>query len=150
MGRIWVPRQQTIDQLICHRIPVIEPPDHEGKLNYISKYLVQYVPLKKAPNSATKRATGTRVLTSEECSKYIFEQEEKKRKEKEEKEVRKAEREREKRKKEEKLQRRKLSKLLRKRKRLLEGRRRLLRERRKLQRREWKSRRVRERLVLPG
>jgi len=63
--------------------PVVEPPDHKEKLNYISKYLVQYVPLKKASNSATQRTTGARVLTSEECSKYIFEQEEKKRKEKE-------------------------------------------------------------------
>jgi len=81
--------------------PVVEPPDHEGNLNYISKYLVQYVPLKKAPNSATKHATGARVLTSEECSKYIFEQEEKKRKEKEEKEARKAERERKKKEREE-------------------------------------------------
>ena len=81
--------------------PAVEPPDHEGQLNYISKYLVQYVPVKKAPNSAAKRATGARVLTSEECSKYIFEQEEKKRKEKEEKEVRKAERERKKKEKEE-------------------------------------------------
>jgi len=56
--------------------PVIEPPDHEGKLIYISKYLVQYIPLNKAPNSATNRETGA----SEECSKYIFEEEEKKRK----------------------------------------------------------------------
>ena len=87
MGRIWVPSQQTIDRPsnAATNGPVFEPPDHEGKLNYISKYLVQYVPLKKAPNSVTKRATGTRVLTSEECSKYFFEQEEKKRKENEKK-----------------------------------------------------------------
>ena len=35
--------------------------------------------------------TGARVLTSDECAKLIFEQEEKKQKEKEEKEARKAE-----------------------------------------------------------
>lgn len=72
--------------------PGINPPDHEGELTFISKYLIQYVPTKpkKAPAA---RATGARILTSEECSKMIFEREEKKRKEREEKEQRKAVRE---------------------------------------------------------
>ena len=56
----------------------VETPDHEGELNHISKYLIQYVPVKKAPKTS-KRATGARVLTSDECAKRIFEQEEKKR-----------------------------------------------------------------------
>ena len=73
-------------------VPGVAPPDHEGELTYISKYLIQYVPTKpkKAPAA---RATGARILTSEECSKMIFEREEKKRKEHEEKEQRKAARE---------------------------------------------------------
>ena len=49
--------------------PVVEPPDHEAKLNYTSKYLVQYV---LALNSAMKYLTGARFLTSDECSKSIF------------------------------------------------------------------------------
>ena len=57
----------------------VEAPDHEGELNYISKYLIQYVPVKKT-HKASKRATGARVLTNDECSKCIFEQEEKKKK----------------------------------------------------------------------
>ena len=73
-------------------VPGVAPPDHEGELTYISKYFIQYVPTKpkKAPAA---RATGARILTSEECSKMIFEHEEKKRKEHEEKEQRKAARE---------------------------------------------------------
>jgi len=80
--------------------PRVEPPDHEGELNYISKYLIQYVPVKKIPK-ASKRATGARVLTSDECAKSIFEKDEKKRKEKEEKEARKVEREQKKKEREE-------------------------------------------------
>ena len=63
----------------------IGAPDHEGELNYISKYLIQYVPMKKGPKTS-KHATGARVLISDEYTKRIFEQEEKK-----EKEARKAE-----------------------------------------------------------
>ena len=65
------------------------PPEHEGELNYISKYLVQYVPVKKPPPTG-QRAAGARVLTSEECAQIIFEQEEKKKKQQQEKEARKA------------------------------------------------------------
>ena len=70
----------------------VTSPEHDGELNYISKYLIQYVPTKKTVNNG-KRTTGARVLTSDECAKIIFEREEKKRKEQEEKEARKAERE---------------------------------------------------------
>ena len=70
----------------------LPPPEHEGELNYLSKYLVQYVPVKKPPPSG-QRAAGARVLTSEECAQLIFEQEEKKKKQQQEKEARKAERE---------------------------------------------------------
>ena len=111
--------------------PVVEPPDHEGKLNYISKYLVQYAPLKKAPNSATKFATDARVLTSEDAQSIFLNK--KRREKKRRKKNLERLRERERDKKEKKLQRRKQNKLLRKRKKLLEGRRRLLREIRKLQ-----------------
>ena len=45
----------------------ITPPEHKGQLNYISKYLIQYVPTKKV--NTGKRA---RVLTSDECAKIIF------------------------------------------------------------------------------
>ena len=51
-------------------VPMIEPPEHKGELNYISKYLIQYVPVKKV-QKASKRATGARVLTSDECAKSI-------------------------------------------------------------------------------
>ena len=69
-------------------------------MNYISKYLIQYVPNKKTVNTG-KCVTGARVLKSEECSKLIFEREEKKRKEQEEKQIKKAEREVKKKEKEE-------------------------------------------------
>jgi len=59
----------------------------EGTLKYISKYLVQYVPVKQTKPSSSNRVTGARILTSEECAQIIFEREEKKKKEKEEKEV---------------------------------------------------------------
>ena len=70
----------------------VPPPEHEGELNHISKYLVQYVPVKKPPPTG-QHAAGARVLTSEECAQLIFEQEEKKKKQQQEKEARKAERE---------------------------------------------------------
>ena len=70
----------------------VTPPEHDGELNYISKYLIQYVPTKKTVNNG-KHATGARVHTSNECAKIIFESEEKKRKEQEEKEAKKDERE---------------------------------------------------------
>ena len=79
-------------QLISHVIHGVTPPEHEGELNYISKYLIQYVPTKKKVDTG-KRATGARVLTSDECTKIILEKEEKKRKEQAEKEARKVERE---------------------------------------------------------
>ena len=78
----------------------VAPPEHEGELNYISKYLIQYVPAKKKVDTG-KRATGARVLTSDECAKIIFEKEDRKRKEQEEKEARKVERELKKKEKEE-------------------------------------------------
>ena len=58
-------------------VPMIEPPEHEGELNYISKYLIQYVHVKKV-QKASKCATGARVLTSDECAKSIFKQDERK------------------------------------------------------------------------
>ena len=69
-------------------------------MNYISKYLIQYVPAKKKVDTG-KRATGARVLSSDECAKIIFEKEDRKRKEQEEKEARKVERELKKKEKEE-------------------------------------------------
>ena len=57
--------------------PSVSPPEHEGELNYISKYLIQYIPVKKA-HTTGKRATGARVLTSSECAAEIFEREERK------------------------------------------------------------------------
>ena len=104
-------------------VPTIEPPEHEGELNYISKYLIQYVPVKKV-QKASKRATGVRVLTSDECAKSIFEQDKKRRREKE---ARKVERE-QKRKNEKKLLNRKQKKLLKERKRLLKRKKKLLRK----------------------
>ena len=70
----------------------VAPPEHEGELNYISKYLIQYVPAKKKVDTG-KRATGARVLTIDECAKIIFEKEDRKRKEQEEKEARKVDKE---------------------------------------------------------
>ncbi|XP_065908189.1 axoneme-associated protein mst101(3)-like [Dysidea avara] len=80
---------------------VCTPPEHEGELKYISKYLVQYVPVKAKKPPTSGRVTGARILTSEECAQLIFEHEEKKKKEKEEKEARKAAREQKKKEKEE-------------------------------------------------
>ena len=75
---------------VTSAVPV---PEHEGALRYISKYLVQYVPVKQNKVSGTgKRAAGARVLTSDECAQILAEREEKKRKEQEEK-VKKKERE---------------------------------------------------------
>ena len=79
-------------QLISNVIHGVTLPEHEGELNYISKYLIQYVPTKKKVDTG-KHATGSRVLTSDEFAKIILEKEEKKKKEQEEKEARKAERE---------------------------------------------------------
>ena len=72
--------------------PSVPPPEQEGELNYISKYLIQYIPVKKT-HTTGKRATGARVLTSSECAAEIFEEEERKKKEKEEKETRKTSKE---------------------------------------------------------
>ena len=78
--------------LISSVVNGVAPPEHEGEVhvNYINKYLIQYVPTKKKVDTG-KRATGARVLTSDECAKIIFEKEEKKRKEQEEKEAQKVE-----------------------------------------------------------
>ena len=57
----------------------------EGTLKYISKYLVQYVPVKQTKPSSSNRVTGARILTSEECAQISLIV---KKKEKEEKEVR--------------------------------------------------------------
>ena len=128
-------------------VPMIEPPEHEGELNFISKYLIQYVPVKKVQR-ASKRATGATVLTSDECAKSIFEQDEKKRKEKEEKEARKVEREQKKKEQEEaaKPESRKNAK---KRKRLLEREKKLLRKGKRLQEKKPKSL-LTSRIVLLG
>ena len=67
-------------QLNSNLLQGVTPPEHDGELNYISKYLIQYVPTKKTVNNG-KCATGARVLTSDECAKIIFEREEKKGKE---------------------------------------------------------------------
>ena len=62
------------------------PSQDNGKLRYISKYLVQFVPDAKPQNKeATVRISGARVLTSEKCA-AILKECEKKRKEEEEKE----------------------------------------------------------------
>lgn len=64
---------------------------------YISKYLVQYIPVSvPKPNAPVKRVSGARVLTSAKCAAILEEREEKKRKEKEEREKRKLEREKKK------------------------------------------------------
>jgi len=48
--------------------PSVPPPEHEGELNYVSKYLVQYILVKsKKVSAAGKQASGARVLTSDEC-----------------------------------------------------------------------------------
>ena len=84
---------------VTSAVPV---PEHEGALRYISKYLVQYVPVKQSKVSGMgKRAAGARVLTSDECAQILAEREEKKRKEQEEKEKRKSEREQKKKEREE-------------------------------------------------
>ena len=54
--------------------PAVPPPKHEGELKYISKYLIQYVPVKPQKMSAAgKRAPGARVLTSDECVQILKE-----------------------------------------------------------------------------
>ena len=82
--------------------PAVPIPEHERELRYISKYLIQYVPVKQRKiSSMGKRVTGARVLTSDECAQILAEQQEKKQKDLEEKEKRKADREQKKREKEE-------------------------------------------------
>ena len=92
----------TTFHLLTSVTPAVPIPEHEGELRYISKYLIQYVPIKQKKISSTgKRATGARVLTSDECAQILVEQQEKKQKDLEEKEKRKADREQKKREKEE-------------------------------------------------
>ena len=45
------PQSSPIVSATGGSVPDVIPPDHEGKLTYISKYLIQYVPIKpkKAP-----------------------------------------------------------------------------------------------------
>ena len=69
-------------------------------MTYISKYLMQCFPTKSKKTPAA-RAAGARMFTSKECSKMIFEYEEKKQKEREEKEQRKGLREQKKKEREE-------------------------------------------------
>ena len=53
-----------------HVSPAVPPPEHEGEL--MSKYLIQYVPVKPQKVSAAgKRAPDARVLTSEECVQIL-------------------------------------------------------------------------------
>jgi len=66
---------------------VVPAPQNEGSLKYISKYLVQYVPVKPKKPSSSSCVTGARILTSEECAQIIFECKEKKRKENEARKV---------------------------------------------------------------
>ena len=54
--------------LISSIVNGVAPPEHEDEVNYISKYLIQYVPTKKKVDTG-KRATGARVLTSDECAR---------------------------------------------------------------------------------
>ena len=62
-------------------------PASGSPLNYISKYLIQYVAASSPKNKPAKRVSGaTRVLTSKECVQIIKEREEKKKKAEEEKE----------------------------------------------------------------
>ena len=59
--------------------PAVPPPEHEGELKYISKYLIQYVPVKPQKVSAAgKCVPGARVLISDECVQILQEREEKK------------------------------------------------------------------------
>ena len=115
------------------RVPMIKPPEYEGELNYISKYLIQYVPVKKV-QKASKHATGARVLTSDECAKSIFEQDEKKRKKKKQGRLNKSKKMNKK-----KLLNRKQKKLLKERKRLLERKKKLLRKGKRPQEKKPKS-----------
>ena len=46
-----------------HVSPAVPVPEHEGELKYISKYLVQYVPVKQSKVSGTgKCAAGAKML----------------------------------------------------------------------------------------
>ena len=45
---------------------------NEGELNYVSKYLIQYIPVKPQKVSAAgKHTPGARVLTSDKCVKIL-------------------------------------------------------------------------------
>ena len=85
---ILFPGPSHLPSNVVTNAPGINTPDHEGELYYISKYLIQYVPVKKRPKTS-KRATGTRVLSAMNVQRGFLNR--KKRKEKEEKEARKAE-----------------------------------------------------------
>jgi len=79
-------------------------PEHEGELNYVSKYLIQHISVKtKKVSVAGKWASGARVFTSDECVQILAEQGEKKQKELEEKAKRKKLKENKRKKKERKL-----------------------------------------------
>ena len=73
----WGPRVLSSTISAVQNIP---PPEHEGELNYVSKYLVEYIPAKKASPTGQRATTSTslRVLTIEKCAQLIFECEEKK------------------------------------------------------------------------
>lgn len=68
---------QRPSQLKSNASHSVTPPEHEGELNYISKYLIRYIPTKKKVDTG-KHATGAKFLTSDECAKLIFEKEKKK------------------------------------------------------------------------
>ena len=50
-----------------------------GELRYVSKYLIQYVPIPKGTKPVAKRVSGARILTSSECEAILLEREAKKR-----------------------------------------------------------------------
>ena len=84
--------------------------EDEGELQYISKYLFQFVPDTRSQNKEqTVRISGARVLTGDKCAEILKDHEQKKQKEKEEKEKRKLLREQKKKEKEEELKKKKSS-----------------------------------------
>ena len=107
-------------------VPTIEPPEHEGELNYISKYFIQYVPVKKV-QKASKRATGARVSLVMNVQR-VFLNKMKREGEKRKKKKQGRLNESKKRKNEKKLLNRKQKKLLKERKRLLKRKKKLLRK----------------------
>ena len=69
------PVVNTTSHLPTSVTPAVPIPEHEGELRYISKYLIQYVPVKQRKISSTgKHATGARVLMSDECAQILAEQ----------------------------------------------------------------------------